>query len=159
MCSKCSHDLTATGRYDSEVGYCQGLPFVVAILLLNVSLSLKFGVFTQGLRHIDARRRSVLPPRKVDAFLRPSGSFPARNAQTTTTDGTYFGLIRITSMLIYAAVPGIFATIATTTGAYCLKFDRLVEEVLPVLHFHFIRQGIKSSMYCSQWFLTMFSYK
>lgn len=62
-------------------------------------------------------------------------------------------------MLIHATVPGIFATIATTTGAYCLKFDRLVEEVLPVLHFHFIRQGIKSSMYCSQWFLTMFSYK
>jgi len=39
------------------------------------------------------------------------------------------------------------------------QFDRLVEEVLPVLHIHFIRQGIKSSMYCSQWFLTMFSYK
>lgn len=39
------------------------------------------------------------------------------------------------------------------------QFDRLLEEVLPVLHIHFIRQGIKSSMYCSQWFLTMFSYK
>lgn len=25
-------------RYDPQVGYCQGLPFVVAILLLNVSL-------------------------------------------------------------------------------------------------------------------------
>jgi Rab-GTPase-TBC domain len=25
-------------RYDTQVGYCQGLPFVVAILLLNVSL-------------------------------------------------------------------------------------------------------------------------
>jgi hypothetical protein len=32
--------LTAVVRYDPKVGYCQGLPFIVAILLLNV------GVFT-----------------------------------------------------------------------------------------------------------------
>ncbi|KAG1832474.1 hypothetical protein EV424DRAFT_1469609 [Suillus variegatus] len=29
-------------------------------------------------------------------------------------------------------------------------FDRLIEELLPVLHVHFLRQGIKSSMFCSQ---------
>lgn len=40
-----------------------------------------------------------------------------------------------------------------------LQFDRLVEELLPVLHVHFLRQGIKSSMFCSQWFLTLFSYR
>lgn len=28
-----------------------------------------------------------------------------------------------------------------------------------MLHFHFLRQNIKSSMYASQWFLTMFSYR
>ncbi|KAG8938510.1 GTPase-activating protein, partial [Tulasnella sp. 408] len=39
------------------------------------------------------------------------------------------------------------------------QFDRLVEELLPVLHVHFLRQGVKSSMFCSQWFLTMFSYR
>lgn len=39
------------------------------------------------------------------------------------------------------------------------EFDRLVEELLPVLHVHFLRQGVKSSMYCSQWFLTLFSYR
>ena len=39
------------------------------------------------------------------------------------------------------------------------QFDRLVEELLPVLYAHFLRQGVKSSMYCSQWFLTMFSYR
>ncbi|PPQ67292.1 hypothetical protein CVT25_005876 [Psilocybe cyanescens] len=38
-------------------------------------------------------------------------------------------------------------------------FDRLVEDMLPVLHVHFLRQGIKSTMYCSQWFLTLFSYR
>jgi len=35
----------------------------------------------------------------------------------------------------------------------------LVEELAPVIHVHFLRQGIKSNMYCSQWFLTMFSYR
>ena len=39
------------------------------------------------------------------------------------------------------------------------QFDRLVEELLPVLYVHFLRQGVKSSMYCSQWYLTMFSYR
>ena len=28
-----------------------------------------------------------------------------------------------------------------------------------MLHVHFLRQGVKSSMFCSQWFLTMFSYR
>jgi len=39
------------------------------------------------------------------------------------------------------------------------QFDRLIEELLPVLHIHFLRQGIKSTMFCSQWFLTLFSYR
>lgn len=28
-----------------------------------------------------------------------------------------------------------------------------------MLHIHFLRQGVKSSMFCSQWFLTLFSYR
>ena len=28
-----------------------------------------------------------------------------------------------------------------------------------MLHIHFLRQGIKSTMFCSQWFLTLFSYR
>ena len=34
------------------------------------------------------------------------------------------------------------------------QFDRLLEETQPVLHLHFTRRGIKSSMYASQWFMT-----
>lgn len=39
------------------------------------------------------------------------------------------------------------------------KFDRLLEVCNPKLFNHLINQGIKSSMYASQWFLTLFSYK
>jgi len=34
------------------------------------------------------------------------------------------------------------------------QFDRLLEELLPLLHRHLVRQGIKSSMYASSWFMT-----
>ncbi|KAH8923763.1 RabGAP/TBC [Atractiella rhizophila] len=39
------------------------------------------------------------------------------------------------------------------------QFDRLLEEMCPTVFLHLIRQGIKSSMYASQWLLTLFSYR
>lgn len=39
------------------------------------------------------------------------------------------------------------------------QFERLLEDLCPKLHTHLVRQGVKSSMYASQWFLTMFAYK
>lgn len=39
------------------------------------------------------------------------------------------------------------------------QFDRLLDQNLPLLYNHLIRQGIRSLMYASQWFLTFFSYK
>jgi hypothetical protein len=54
----------------------------------------------------------------------------------------------------YASIP---ALAECSTGHS--QFERLTEELLPVLHVHFLRQGVKSSMFCSQWFLTLFSYR
>lgn len=39
------------------------------------------------------------------------------------------------------------------------QFDRLLEHSSPLLYNHLVKQGIKSSMYASQWFLTFFAYK
>lgn len=39
------------------------------------------------------------------------------------------------------------------------QFDRVLEENSPVLYNHLTREGIKSSMYATQWFLTFFAYK
>jgi len=39
------------------------------------------------------------------------------------------------------------------------QYDRLVEEHLPAVHVHLARHGIRSHMYASQWFLTLFAYK
>ncbi|GMM30747.1 GTPase-activating protein [Martiniozyma asiatica (nom. inval.)] len=39
------------------------------------------------------------------------------------------------------------------------QLDRLIEDFLPELYIHFKTQGIKCSMYATQWFLTLFAYK
>lgn len=39
------------------------------------------------------------------------------------------------------------------------QFDRVLEENSPTLFNHLAREGIKSSMYATQWFLTFFAYK
>ena len=39
------------------------------------------------------------------------------------------------------------------------QFDRLLEELVPAVFMHLLRQGIKSSMYASQWFLTLLAYR
>ncbi|SCU92953.1 LANO_0E02630g1_1 [Lachancea nothofagi CBS 11611] len=39
------------------------------------------------------------------------------------------------------------------------QFDRLIEENSPMLYNHLVRQGVRSSMYASQWFLTCFAYR
>ncbi|EDK44149.1 conserved hypothetical protein [Lodderomyces elongisporus NRRL YB-4239] len=39
------------------------------------------------------------------------------------------------------------------------QFDCLLAKNVPTLYNHLVKQGIKSSMYASQWFLTFFAYK
>ncbi|KIK67395.1 hypothetical protein GYMLUDRAFT_37508 [Collybiopsis luxurians FD-317 M1] len=99
--------LKAYSNFDPQVGYCQGLPFVVAILLLNMPDEEAFSLLVRLMQVYDLRGHFLPEMPKLQLRL----------------------------------------------------FDRLIEELLPVLHVHFLRQGIKSSMFCSQWFLTMFSYR
>ncbi|KAL4252784.1 Rab GTPase-activating TBC domain-containing protein [Abortiporus biennis] len=101
--------LKAYSLYDPQVGYCQGLPFVAAVLLLNMPDEEAFCLLVRLMHSYDLRGHFLPEMPKLQLRL--------------------------------------------------FQFDRLIEEFLPVLHVHFIRQGIKSNMYCSQWFLTMFSYR
>ncbi|KAI0035883.1 RabGAP/TBC [Vararia minispora EC-137] len=99
--------LKAYSLHDPQVGYCQGLPFVVAVLLLNMPDEEAFSLLVRLMHSYDLRGHFLPEMPKLQLRL----------------------------------------------------FDRLIEELLPVLHLHFVRQGIKSSMFCSQWFLTLFSYR
>lgn len=101
--------LKAYSLHDPQVGYCQGLPFVVAILLLNMPDEEAFSLLVRLMYSYDLRGHFLPEMPRLQLRL--------------------------------------------------FQFDRLIEELMPVLHVHFLRQGIKSSMFCSQWFLTMFSYR
>ncbi|KAI9461731.1 rab-GTPase-TBC domain-containing protein [Russula earlei] len=104
--------LKAYSIYDTHVGYCQGLPFVVAVLLLNMPDEEAFCMLVRLMYSYDLRGHFLPEMPKLQ--------------------------LRLVSREL---------------------FDRLIEEILPVLHVHFLREGVKSSMFCSQWFLTLFSYR
>ncbi|GBE81076.1 hypothetical protein SCP_0308010 [Sparassis crispa] len=101
--------LKAYSLYDTQVGYCQGLPFVAAILLLQMPDEEAFCLLVQLMQSYGLRGHFLPEMPKLQLRL--------------------------------------------------FQFERLTEELAPVIHVHFLRQGIKSNMYCSQWFLTMFSYR
>ncbi|GAA6028944.1 hypothetical protein JCM8097_001518 [Rhodosporidiobolus ruineniae] len=99
----------AYSLYDDEVGYTQGLQFIVGPLLLNMPDEEAFCVLVRLMKAYDLR--SHYTPNMPGLQLR------------------------------------------------LFQFDRLVEELLPGVFLHMLRQGVKSSMYASQWFLTLFGYR
>ncbi|GAA5894062.1 hypothetical protein JCM6882_007975 [Rhodosporidiobolus microsporus] len=99
----------AYSLYDDEVGYTQGLQFIVGPLLLNMPDEEAFCV-----------------------LVRLMHAYDLRSHYTPNMPGLQLRLF---------------------------QFDRLVEELLPGVFLHMLRQGVKSSMYASQWFLTLFGYR
>ncbi|GAA5940724.1 uncharacterized protein JCM15063_006342 [Sporobolomyces koalae] len=99
----------AYSMYDEEVGYTQGLQFIVGPLLLNMPDEETFCVLVRLMK-----------------------SYDLRSHYTPNMPGLQLRLF---------------------------QFDRLVEELLPGVFLHMLRQGVKSSMYASQWFLTLFGYR
>ncbi|KAI9189401.1 GTPase-activating protein [Blastocladiella emersonii ATCC 22665] len=39
------------------------------------------------------------------------------------------------------------------------QFDKLLQELMPHVHSHLTREGVRSTMYASQWFMTLFAYR
>lgn len=99
----------AYSLYDEEVGYTQGLQFIVGPLLLNMPDEEAFTLLVRLMQSYDLR--SHFTPNMPGLQLR------------------------------------------------LFQFDRLLEELLPAVFLHLLRQGVKSSMYASQWFLTLFGYR
>ncbi|EPQ57523.1 ABC1-domain-containing protein [Gloeophyllum trabeum ATCC 11539] len=133
--------LKAYSLYDPQVGYCQGLPFVVAILLLNVGMPDEeaFCLLVRLMYSYDLRGHFLPEMPKLQLRLVRPGSD---------------GVVDRSKVDLF-----ICSSRHAETMGDIVQFDRLIEEMLPVLHVHFLRQGIKSSMFCSQWFLTLFSYR
>ncbi|ORZ27147.1 rab-GTPase-TBC domain-domain-containing protein [Lobosporangium transversale] len=99
----------AYSLYDSEVGYCQGLSFVVGPLLLNMPDEEAFCLLVRMMKSYDMR--------------------------------------------------GHFTPDMSTLQLRLYQFEQLMEETVPLVYKHFQNQGIRSTMYASQWFMTLFAYK
>lgn len=121
----------------------------------------------------DLGRTNFIPKEKVDALFNllkvysvydPDVGYTQGMGFLTTplllnceTDADAFGLL-ITLMKNYGIrefflpeMPGLMLLL--------YQFDRVLEENSPILFNHLAREGIKSSMYATQWFLTFFAYK
>lgn len=87
--SKCNrfNVVKAYSLYDEEVGYTQGLQFIVGPLLLNVRRStplfMRSDLTMECLTMIDARRRSVLCPRSTDEIIRSPLALHSQYARIT----------------------------------------------------------------------------
>lgn len=101
--------IKAYSLFDPDVGYTQGMIFIVVPLIMNMNESECFGLLVTLMK--DYRLRDLFCPEMKGLHL-----------------------------LLY-------------------EFDRLLELYSPRLYNHLVKQGIKSSMYASQWFLTFFAYK
>ncbi|KAI9193509.1 rab-GTPase-TBC domain-containing protein [Polychytrium aggregatum] len=99
----------AYSLYDPEVGYCQGISFIVGPLLLNMPDEEAFCCLVQIMNGYGFRE--LFTPQMTGLQLR-----------------------------LY-------------------QFDRLVEEMMPNVFKHLEQEGIKSTMYASQWFMTVFAYR
>ncbi|KAF9930734.1 GTPase-activating protein [Linnemannia zychae] len=99
----------AYSLYDPEVGYCQGISFIVGPLLLN------------------------MPEEEAFCML-------VRMMQTYEMRGHYTPDMEKLQLRLY-------------------QFEQLMEETVPMVYKHLRNQGIRSTMYASQWFMTVFAYK
>ncbi|KAF9122218.1 GTPase-activating protein [Mortierella sp. 14UC] len=99
----------AYSLYDPEVGYCQGISFIVGPLLLN------------------------MPEEEAFCML-------VRMMQTYEMRGHYTPDMEKLQLRLY-------------------QFEQLMEETVPMIFKHLRNQGIRSTMYASQWFMTVFAYK
>mmetsp|Transcript_29084 Transcript_29084/g.40160 ORF Transcript_29084/g.40160 Transcript_29084/m.40160 type:complete len:435 (+) Transcript_29084:32-1336(+) len=103
--------LKAYSVYDSDVGYMQGMGFMVAMLLLYMS--------------------------EEDTFWMMVAL--VKGAQHPPMEGLY--------------LPGL-----PLVQKHLNHFNILLSENCPKLAAHFQQEGVEASMYCSQWFITVFTY-
>lgn len=101
--------LKAYSIFDADVGYTQGMAFIVVPLLMELSEPECFSLFVQLMKIYDFRTMFV------------------------------------------ADMPGLHEKL--------YQFERLLEDRYEPLSTHMRRQGIHPTMYASQWFITLFSYR
>lgn len=129
------HIVKAYSLYDEECGYCQGMQFIVGPLLLNMPDEEAFSTLVRLMKSVS--ERSSQSKLEVRAEFADDGA----------------------SASLQYGLRGHFVPNMPALQLRLFQFDRLLEDTLPLLHRHLTRHGVKTSMYASQWFMTLFSYR
>lgn len=114
---------------DTEVGYCQGLSFVIATLLIQVKKN-KENVFS-------SLSLLLLKIPEEQAFVLLCRLMEDRRYSLRELYKTHFENLQLKFY----------------------QLTRLIDELLPELSQHFSDLNIQSHMFASQWFLTLFTAK
>ncbi|SBS96513.1 GTPase-activating protein, putative, partial [Plasmodium malariae] len=100
--------LKAYSNYNKDLGYCQGMAFIVATFILYMS--------------------------EEDAFY------------------------MLIALLDKYKLNDLFSSEMPLLNEYLHIFDKLLYYTFPKIHNHLQKENVHSSMYASQWFVTLFSY-
>lgn len=121
----------------------------------------------------DLRRTKFLPEDKVECLLRILTVYSIYDPDVGYTQGMAFiatplilkcktsaeALGLLIRLMKFYGLRDLFLPDMPGLMILLYQFDRLLEENSPQLYNHLARQGVRSSMYATQWFLTFFAYK
>jgi len=129
-----AHVLKQCAILNTDIGYCQGMNYVAAVL---VSEALEFDESLDDL----SGRQVVKTYSYLDSKVEENILW-LMHALIHTPRYRMRGLWR-------KGVPALKLRL--------FQFDCLVQSILPVLHAHFNKLNLKPEQYCSQWFVTLFA--
>jgi hypothetical protein len=122
--------MKAYSLYDTEVGYCQGLCFIVGPLLMQrLTEKEAFSIFVRLMEETESKPENELEENTEDT--RQTRRYAFRSLFTPRMPGV--------NLMMY-------------------QFDYFLKTYLPALYGHLLRHNVVSTMYASQWFLTIFAY-
>ncbi|GBG27237.1 TBC1 domain family member 1 [Hondaea fermentalgiana] len=128
--------LIALAVHEPRVGYCQGMNFVVAVMI-SVSLG------------CDSR----IPDAAEDLALASEGLSPEQ--QESAENKVFWLMVAFLNRFDMRELwrPGV-----PQLKLRIYQFDRLISSKLPLMHAHFREIGLAPDFFASQWFLTLMSY-
>ncbi|TPX63152.1 hypothetical protein SpCBS45565_g06826 [Spizellomyces sp. 'palustris'] len=132
--------LKAYSVYDAEVGYCQGLSFVVGPLLMQ-------DVVRETNSESGTKQMSETEAFAVLVRLLEDNPLGAKSG----TNGNH-------NPHRSYALRTLFTPEMSGLHQMLYQHSELVREHLPDLYAHFQEHGVTATMYASQWFLTLYTY-
>ncbi|CAM8987393.1 unnamed protein product [Rhodiola kirilowii] len=73
-------------------------------------------------------------------------------------EDAFWLLVALLKGAVHAPMEGLYQVGLPLVQQYLFQFESLVKEYMPKLGEHFSQEMINPTMYCSQWFITVFSY-